>query len=164
MNAAHLHLMVNHLPLFAALFAAALLAVGVLRKHKPLTDAGLVLAVVAGLGAFAAAQTGERAEEIAEGLPAVTEASIESHEEAAEAAMFTSIALGVLALTALAVPARMAGAKRAATLGSLVFAVAAFALVGRAANRGGMIRHTEISDVTAAGEVDSEAEDREIEH
>ncbi len=164
MNAAHLHLMVNHLPLFAALFAGALLAVGLLRKHKPLTDAGLVLAVIAGLGAFAAAQTGHRAEEIAEGLPAVTESSIESHEEAAEAALFTSIALGVLALAALAVPARMAGAKRAATLGSLVFALAAFALVGRAANLGGMIRHTEISDgaaATSSGEAGEEHEEDE---
>jgi uncharacterized membrane protein len=162
--------MVNHLPLFAALFAGALLAVGLLRRHKPLTDAGLVLAVVAGLGAFAAAQTGERAEGIVEPLPGVTEASIENHEEAAEAAMFTAIALGVLALAALAIPARMGRAKRAATLGSLVFAVAAFALVGRAANLGGMIRHTEISGGgsaalsgdAASGDVDEE--DEEIEN
>jgi uncharacterized membrane protein len=145
-NAAHLHLMVNHLPLFAALFAGALLAAGLLRRHKALSDAGLVLAVVAGMGAFAAAQTGERAEGIVENLPGVTEAAIENHEEAAEAAMFTAIALGVLALAALALPARMAGAKRAATLGSLAVALVAFALVGRAANLGGMIRHTEISD------------------
>ncbi len=147
MNAAHLHLMLNHLPLFAALFAGALIAVGSWRAHKALTDAGLVLAVVAALGAFAAVQTGERAEEIVEGLPAVAEATIESHEEAAEAAMFTTVLLGALALTALALPLRMARTKHLATLGSLMLAVVAFGLVGRAANLGGMIRHTEISNV-----------------
>ena len=163
MNAAHLHLLVNHLPLFAALFAGALIAVGLWQAREALTDAGLVLAVVAAIGAFTAAQTGERAEEIVEGLPAVAEATIESHEEAAEAAVFTTILLGALALTALALPARMVRTKRVATLGSLVLAVVAFGLVGRTANLGGMIRHTEISNVAqgasdAGTELDEEGD------
>lgn len=148
MNAAHLHLLVNHLPLFAALFAGLLIAAGMLRKHEPLTKAGLVLAVVAAAGAFTAARTGEAAEEVVEGIAAVTETAIEAHEEAAEAAVLSAIAFGTVALLALVLPTRMAGAKRAATLGSLVLAVAAFGLVGRAANLGGMIRHTEISSTT----------------
>lgn len=45
MNAAHFHLVVNHLPLFAALFGGLILAVGLLLKQQALTKAGLALAV-----------------------------------------------------------------------------------------------------------------------
>jgi len=152
MNAAHLHLMVNHLPLFAALFAGALIAFGMLKKHAPVTNAGLVLAVVAGLGAFAAARTGEGAEEIVSELAGVSEAVIESHEEAAEAAMIAAIGLGLLALAALATPARMVRVRQAATVGSLVMSLATFGLVARTANLGGAIRHPEIG-APAVGEL-----------
>lgn len=149
MNSAHLHLVVNHLPVFAVLFATALVVAGLAFKQKSVVDAGLVLAVVAALGALAAVQTGERAEGVVEELAGVSEEMIEQHEEAAEAALFAMLALGAVALVALAAPARLARAKRAATWGSLALAFLSFGLVGRAANLGGMIRHTEISDVGA---------------
>lgn len=148
MNAAHFHLIVNHLPLFAALFGGTILAVGLLRKQEALTRVGLVLAVLTGIAAFVAVESGERAEEIAEDVAGVVEATIHDHEEAAEAALFASILLGVVALAALVVPERHAAFKRAATIGSLVLTLVAFGLIGRAANLGGFIRHTEISTVS----------------
>lgn len=160
MNAAHIHLMVNHLPLFAALFAGAILAFGLWRRQTTLVNTALVLAVVAGLGAVLAAQTGERAEEIAEGLPAVAEATIESHEEAAEAAMISAIALGIVALMALAVPARLAVAKRMAAIGSLALVVVTFGLVARTADLGGEIRHSEIADAGSPFQSGDADEDR----
>jgi uncharacterized membrane protein len=149
MNSAHLHLVVNHLPVFAVLFASALVVAGLAFKKKPLVDAGLVLAVVAAVGALAAVQTGERAEGIVEELAGVSEAMIEQHEEAAEAALLAMLALGAVAVLSLAAPARMARAKTATTWVSLALTFLAFGLVARAANLGGMIRHTEISDVGA---------------
>lgn len=157
MNAAHFHLIVNHLPLFAALFGGIILAFGLLLKQQALTKAGLALAVLTGIGAFVAVQSGERAEEIAEEVAGVVESTIHEHEEAAEVALFASVLLGILALAALAVPERHAAVKRAATTGTLVFTLVAFGLIGRAANLGGFIRHTEISEgsseVSAEGRV-----------
>jgi hypothetical protein len=166
MNAAHLHLMVNHLPLFAALFAGVLIAAGMMRKQVALTNAGLMIAVVAGLGAFAAARTGEGAEEIVSELAAVSEGAIEPHEEAAEAAMFAAMGLGALALIALASPARMAKARRAASIGALIMAVVTFGMVARTANLGGAIRHPEIG-APASGTVeghDSEDWEPRVDH
>ena len=166
MNAAHLHLMVNHLPLFAVLFAGGFLAFGLWRKQNVLINAGLVLAVVAGLGAFTAARTGEAAEEVVEGLALVSEQTIESHEEAAELAMVSAIVLGALALVALAVPTRLAAVKRATTYGALALSLVTFGLVAQTANLGGMIRHPEINDASATlpyGEV-GEDESEGIEH
>lgn len=148
MNAPHLHLLVNHLPLFATLFAVALVAAGLYWKEQPVTKAGLIFAVVAGVGAFVAAQTGERAAEVVEHLPAVSETTIEAHEEAGKAAMWASVIFGASALVALAVPERMPGIKMVATVGSLAMALVAFALIARAAYLGGFIRHTEISGGT----------------
>jgi uncharacterized membrane protein len=145
MNAAHLHLMVNHLPVFASFFAAALIVAGLAFAKKPLADAGLVLAIVAAFGALAAVQTGERAEDIVESHPAVAEATIHAHEEAAEAAMLSMVALGVLAFGALVTPLRMGTLKRTATWATLVLALVSFGMVGRAANLGGLIRHPEIT-------------------
>lgn len=65
--------------------------------------------------------------------------------------MWTTVVLGVFALAALALPARMARAKRAATIGSLVLTLVAFAMVARAANLGGYIRHPEITSGSTVG-------------
>jgi hypothetical protein len=132
-------------PLFAALFAGGILAFGLYRKLPQLTNVGLVLAFVAGVGAFAASQTGERAEGLVEDLPGVTETAIETHEEAAEAATWAAIIAGLLALGGLALPDRALRAQRLAAMATLAATVVTFALVARAANLGGMIRHTEIS-------------------
>ena len=164
MNAAHLHLMVNHLPLFAALFAALLLAVGLLRDQKAVVTTGLVLSMVAGLGAFLATQTGERAEGVIEDYPMVSESTIEEHEHAGEAALASAVALGLLALATLAIPPRMAGAKRAATIGTLAVALVAFGFVARAANLGGAIRHPEITDGGSVPLFEGSGEGGEIEH
>lgn len=159
MNAAHFHLIVNHMPLFAALFGGLILAAGVLRKQEALAKVGLLLAVLTGVGAFVAVESGESAEEIAEEIAMVTESAIHEHEEAAEVALFASILLGVVALTALAVPEKYAAVKRAATIGSLAMTLVAFGLLGRAANLGGFIRHTEISEMSVpSGEAEYEME------
>lgn len=146
MNAAHLHLVVNHLPVFAGLFGGLLLATGLLARKKLLADPGLVLAVIAALGAFLAVQTGERAEEVLEGYAGVSEATIHEHEEAAEIATAAAVVMGFLALTPLVLPGRAAAPKRWATVGALTLTVLAFGLVARAANLGGQVRHPEIAN------------------
>jgi len=163
MNAAHLHLLVNHLPLFAALFAGAILAFALYRSLPALVNVGLVLALVAGVGAFVGSQTGERAEGVVEDLPGVTEMAIEEHEEAAEAATWAAIITGLLALGGLALPDRAHRGQKLAAVATLALTVVTFTLVARAANLGGMIRHTEISgaavttlDSHAGGELDIE--------
>ncbi|MDH3205156.1 MAG: hypothetical protein OEO79_01010 [Gemmatimonadota bacterium] len=148
MNAAHLHLLVNHLPLFASLFAAGVLAYALYRNLPALVNVGLVLALVAGVGAFAASQTGERAEGVVEELPGVTETAIEAHEGAAEAATWAAIVTGLLALGGLALPDRAQRTQRLVAMATLALTLLTFALVARAANLGGMIRHTEIGSAT----------------
>lgn len=153
MNPAHIHLMVNHVPLFAALFGGALLAYGLLKNERSLKSAGLILGVIAGLGGVAAVQSGERAEDIVEEYAGTNEAALEEHEEAAETTQWATILLGLASLTALLIPeGRVTLRTRTEWLSIALFAVT-LAMVARTANLGGPIRHPEIS---SSGAVDME--------
>ncbi len=144
MNAAHLHLLVNHAGLFATLFGGALLGVGMYWNQKALVKAGLLMAVVAAVAAIAAVQTGEGAEEIVEHLAGVSESAIAAHEEAAELAQVTSIVLGILAGIALLGSERWPTIGRLAVIGAFGMTMAVFGATAYAANLGGRIRHAEV--------------------
>ena len=160
MNAAHFHLVVNHLPLFAALFGASILAYGLLKKERSLRSAGLVLGLVAGLGGIVAVQSGERAEDIVEAYAGTNEAALEEHEEAAELTRWAAILLGLVSLGALFVPKGRDALQERAEWLTLTFFVVTLAMVAWTANLGGPIRHPEIgastSPVDAAAEHENE--------
>jgi len=76
MNPAYLHLIVNHAPLYCSLIAAALLRGALARKNRSLLSAALWLIVVAGITAFLAQLTGERAEHVLEHAPGINAPAI----------------------------------------------------------------------------------------
>ena len=147
MNAAHLHLLVNHLPILGSFLAAPLLVLALLRRHEPGTLYGAVfLVLAAGIGAIAADQTGEGAEESVEDLPGVSEHLIHEHEEAAEVAMVLALVTAAIGIGATVVTARSGKVHPLATgilLSATLATSAAMANVGWA---GGQIRHTEIRE------------------
>ncbi len=64
MDAAHVHLMLNHFPLIGMAFAIPLLLGAWIRKSEDLSRAGLTLVAVTGFLAVATLLTGEPAEEV----------------------------------------------------------------------------------------------------
>jgi uncharacterized membrane protein len=144
MNAAHLHLMLNHLPLVGTAFGLALLARGQWKKSDELKRVSLGLLVLVTVLAVPAYLTGEPAEEIVEKMPGVEHSMVEQHEEAAQVAFIAQIVLGVGALGGLlffrrgrTIPNWFAGA-------ILVIALVVSGLMARTANLGGEVRHPEI--------------------
>jgi hypothetical protein len=150
MNGAHLHLMLNHWPIFGTLFAFLLLGFARVRKSDELITVGLGLLVLVALGAIPVYLTGEPAEDAIEHLPGVSKDLIEEHEEAAEVAFVLVEILGALGLAGLFLARR---SKRALplmgtiALGLSLVVLGAMAWVG---NLGGPIRHPEIRNGTAA--------------
>lgn len=144
MNAAHLHLALNHLPVVGSLFAVVVVAVGLTFHREIIARVGLWMALVVALLAILAHLTGEPAEDIAEKLPAVSKAVIESHEEAAAVALGAVLFCGAVAALALFV-GRGGKPLRAGWL-ALVLAcgLVSAGTFGYAALLGGKIRHTEI--------------------
>jgi len=162
MNPAHVHLMVNHVPLFAALFGGTLLAYGLLKNERSLRSAGLVLGLVAGIGGVAAVQSGERAEDIVEALAGTNELALEEHEEAAEFTQWATILLGVISLAALAIPRNRTTLRTGGEWLTIALFAVTLAMVARTANLGGAIRHPEIGGSGAM--IDLEHEDDTSDH
>lgn len=146
-NDAHLHLIVNHLPVVGSLIATLLLLVALWlpRDRGALLCAVLVLAL-AGVGAFAAERTGHDAEEIVEELPGISEALIEEHEERAEIATWISELAALAGLAVLALAWRREATPRAWISVLLVAALASVGTLQWTAWAGGVIRHSEIRE------------------
>ena len=144
MNATHLHLLLNHIPVLGTAFGLALLAFGLWRKSEDLKKAALGAFLISTLFAVPAYLTGEPAEDGVKSLPGVTKAVIEQHEDAASVAFTCIIALGVAALAGLVAFRR---GKVVATWFSammLAASVVVSGLMAWTANLGGQVRHTEI--------------------
>jgi uncharacterized membrane protein len=144
MNWAHLHLLLNHVPVLGTLFGLALLLYAVLRRNEGLKRVALGACTLVALMALPTYFSGEPAEEVVEHSAGVSEPAIESHEDAALGALAGVEVLGLVALVGLflsrggrALPANVA---RAAVLVAILTA----GLMARTANLGGQIRHAEI--------------------
>lgn len=153
MNQAHLHLLFNHLPILGTLFGLLILAGGFFLKNNTVKRTALGIFVLSAIFAIPAYLTGERAEEIVESLPGVTENLIEAHDEMANIFLWMVGALGIISLVAFYTDYK--SKKIAPMLYTLTFvaAIGTMIFAQQVGASGGKIRHTEIrSGATAAAE------------
>jgi hypothetical protein len=144
-NAPHLHLMINHLPVFASLLALPLLLLALLKVEAAgLTLAACLLMVASAVGGGGSMVTGKGAQSEVGQLPGVTRDLLDAHEERAERAAWLAAFAGLVALGVGA--AGLRGKKP--TMASLVFLLlldgATALLMGGVGQSGGVIRHTEV--------------------
>ncbi|MGK7369480.1 MAG: hypothetical protein ACNS64_04645 [Candidatus Halalkalibacterium sp. M3_1C_030] len=161
MNAAHYHLLINHVPILATFFSIAILIWGIAAKSEAIKKVALVGFVVAGVFAIVAFQTGESAEDIVEDLPGVTHDIIEGHEESAGTAQWLTILLGVGGLAGLYMTAKSTKGINKYLWILLAYSVVAAASLGYTAYEGGQIRHTELRENPAEATTQVQAEDQQ---
>lgn len=148
MNGAHLHLLVNHVPILGVIFGLGLGVYALVRHQDDVVRAALGVLVLAAIGAFAANWTGEGAEHVLErAVPSVSEDAIHEHAEFADKASIAAYVLGGLALVTLGLSWGKA-LRRPLVYATLVGALVVSGLLAYTANLGGGIRHTEISTVS----------------
>jgi hypothetical protein len=152
LNAAHIHLILNHIPVLGTLiFAPLVLIWGLVRRSRDVTITGLLLAVILALTTIPIYLTGEPAEHELENQPWLEKPRVETHEEQAEAGLIAVLVTGAIALVALWMSRGGRPARGVLTgivvVGLLVSAV----LFSIAALSGGQIRHDEIRSPPAAG-------------
>jgi uncharacterized membrane protein YfcA len=143
LDAAHLHLVVNHLPVLGAPFLLLLLALGLIRRSGELVTISLVLVVVLAAATGLVYLTGEPAEDQVERASWYQEKLVETHEEQSEAGLIAMLATGALAGAALVLRKRP-GTSPWLVRATVVGLVAGTVLIGRSAWSGGQIRHDEI--------------------
>lgn len=147
MNWAHVHLLLNHVPVLGTLFGLLLLAWGMVRRNESIQRAALATFFVAALVAVPVFLTGEPSEDAVEHLAGTAEGAIEVHEDAALLALIGVELLGVIAV--LSVIRRRAVLPRFVTRAALVISVITAGLMARTANLGGKIRHAELRGAAA---------------
>jgi hypothetical protein len=96
MNPAHLHLMLNHVPVLAVPFGLAVLGWAMFRPRPEFARLALIVFVFSALATIPTYLTGEPAEDAIEGVAGAIEPWIEPHEEAALVSLVLGEALGVL--------------------------------------------------------------------
>lgn len=155
-NAAHIHLMVNHIPVLATLFSIPLFIWGMLRKQQTIKKVALVGFILAGLMVIVAVQSGESAEEIVESMPGVSEQLIHDHEEAAELAQWLTTILGVGAIGGFFLLSGNFKYSRQIMVVLLFYSLIVGGMLVYTANLGGKIMHPELSDTTAVQILDQD--------
>jgi uncharacterized membrane protein len=148
MNPAHIHLLVNHLPIVGfAIGVVLLLATMVRRGERGLFLASMIVIVISGAGGLAAQLTGEPAEEIVEGLPDVPESLIGKHEDAGKIATIIASITTVLGIVISFIVFRREGKIPMIAVAILFVATAATsAAMAWTGSTGGKIRHSEIRE------------------
>jgi hypothetical protein len=143
LDAAHVHLMLNHLPVIGAPLLLLLLAIGLLRDSRELVTVSLVLVVGLAVATGLVYLTGEPAEELVERASWFKEALAESHEEHATVSLVAMLVTGALAGSALAFRRRPGAAVwlPRVTWGALALSTV---LLGWTGWSGGQIRHEEV--------------------
>jgi hypothetical protein len=143
MTGAHLHLLVNHLPIFGSLFGLALLIASLIWAPDVLRRTAFVVLIGSALAAAAADLSGDPAEDAIRGFPGVRREVIHEHEEMADKAYILAGVLGVLSLAAL-IRWRRSPVPRGATYGALVGAAIVGGMMAYTGLLGGRVRHTEV--------------------
>lgn len=141
---AHLHLLLNHLPVILTPLGLLLLAIAARRHDDSLSRVAFALLIGAAVTAVPTYFTGEDAEQAIKGMAGVTKAVIHEHEDfGLYSALFLG-ALGLFAIWALwrhrppvVLPSWVMRTALAASLAGSV-------LVGYTSLLGGEVRHTEI--------------------
>lgn len=144
MNDAHLHLIVNHVSLFALVIGFFVLAVSMKKNSRDLRILASVLFVIAGVFGFIAVDTGGDAVDIVKALGGNTQPFIEEHALAAVWAQRSGILVAILALAM-----EWAACKKPAFVRKLQWVLLIVSLHGvtvfaRTAFLGGQIIHTEV--------------------
>ncbi len=144
MDFAHIHLLLNHLPIMGSIFAFALLILGYVRKSDELKQASLGAFVVVMFITLPAFLSGTGAAQKLKDDPNVSQDMVNMHQGAAMLAFLFMIITGIFALVAWWQSQAKARPRSWAMGAVILFSIITMGLMARTGNLGGEIRHPEI--------------------
>jgi hypothetical protein len=144
MNAAHIHLLFNHIPILGSIFGLLLLIYAVYRGSDEVRNVCLGVFVVTALITIPVYLSGDGAAQIVSPLPGVSEDLIRQHDSAATITMVVIELLGISSLLGLWQLWKGRALARWLFVTVLVLAVLSSGLGVWTGGLGGQIRHTEV--------------------
>ena len=144
MNAAHFHLILNHIPVITTVIGFLVLVVALIIKNPIVRRTSLVILTGGALAAIPANISGDKAEQIAEEIHMISHEAVEHHEEEAETFLWSVLALGAVSLFALLLD--VVRLKRGTVFILPVLALNVLSIITgfKTSESGGKIRHPEI--------------------
>ena len=156
MNLAHLHLIMNHVPTVGSVAALGLLILGYARRNDHLKHVGLEVLFVIAVLTLPVYVSGVAAHQELRALKQGSEDAIKVHQDAALIGFTVMEFAGFVGWIALWQWRRRGRAANGLVPIATVLLIVSLAVMGRAANLGGEIRHPEIrADGVAAPEGDA---------
>jgi hypothetical protein len=144
LNLAHLHLIMNHVPTIGSVVALGLLFLGYVRRNEHLKHVGLEVLFVIAVLTLPVYVSGVAAHQDVRKFKEVSDDAIRIHQDAALIAFIVMEFAGFVAWAALWQWRRHGRAASGVVPAATVLLVLALAVMARAANLGGEIRHPEI--------------------
>lgn len=141
MDPVHVHLLLNHVAILAAVFSLVIYFAGIFISQRILVRTALIGFVFSALVAIPVFLTGEPAEELVENLPGISQDVIHEHEEAAEYSIWMIQFLGIISLFAFFLFDKY---ERFFKWLIIVIGILATIALAKTGYEGGKIRHTEI--------------------
>lgn len=144
MNNAHLHLVVNHLPIIFPLVGLIVLISAFFTKNETVKRTSYLIFVLGAIASVIAMATGEGAEEAVENIAGISENLIKEHEEAAEIFAVISYVLGGISLLGIYASFKKLSFSKIISILIAFLTLTTLFFAQKAGNIGGQIRHTEI--------------------
>jgi formate hydrogenlyase subunit 3/multisubunit Na+/H+ antiporter MnhD subunit len=144
MDAAHLHLLLNHIPILGTIFGLLLLIYGMWRNSDQIKRASLGAFILTALVTIPVYLSGDGAADIVGSLPGVSIDIIRQHDDSAGITLIAIEILGAVSLVSLWISRRLLELKRWMTLSALLLAVISSGLGAWTGNLGGQVHHPEV--------------------
>jgi hypothetical protein len=153
-SAVHIHLAINHSPLFAEIFALCLMIFGLWKRRREFVTAGMVVAIIAALCGIAADLSGDGAANfLTKANPPIAGVDtklIGEHDDAAGWFVISSCVTGVIAIVALFIGHKRGTRPRWLEVVIAILILHSLTVAGRTALLGGRIHHPETRVVGGA--------------
>jgi len=145
MNQTHVHLLINHLPIFGSILGGLVLGHGLWTKSFQTKIAAYNVLLISSVAAVITYLTGEAAEETVENIQGISKSMLEQHEDASQYALIALIILGVVSIAGLYFTSKKSLFTRGLAWATLFTSLISFSIIMRTGYLGGQIRHTEIN-------------------
>jgi uncharacterized membrane protein len=149
-NFAHLHLILNHLPIMTIPVSLIFFIFSIYKKNEDLKKFSLMMLVGTAATVIPVYLTGEPAEDVVEKLSGVSKSLIHDHEETAELSLVLTLIAGGFALACLLFTDRLRVLKKHGDKLVIFSCVIALGFLVYTANKGGKIRHSELRSSLAS--------------
>jgi hypothetical protein len=144
MSLAHVHLMLNHVPILGVIFGIVILVYARVRNNRDIMVVGLGMFVIAAVLTIPVYLTGDPAAEDIRGMPFFSKALVDEHEDAAMWAFIWVGALGLAALYGLTFAMRDKKPPKWLPVLVMILSLMSIATFIRTAQLGGRIGHPEL--------------------